>query len=59
MQRVRLNQKSFQLHAIEELPQGRDFSAGVGGVGALGDRHAQRVRVEAHLGNVDAVGRRP
>jgi len=51
MQRVRLHQQTVQFDAIQELPQGRDLAAAIGGVGALGDGHAQRVGVEAHLGN--------
>ncbi len=51
MQRVRLHQQTFQFHAVQELPQSRDLAAGVGGVGALGDGHAQRVGVETHLSN--------
>jgi hypothetical protein len=51
MQRVRLHQLPVQFHPIQELTQGRDLDAGVGGEGALGDRDAQRVGVETHLGN--------
>ena len=51
MQRVRLHQQTVQFHAIQELTQGRDLASGVGGVGALGDGHAQSIGVETHLGN--------
>ena len=51
MQRVRLHQQTFQFDSFQELPQGSDLAAGVGGVGALGDGHAQRVGVETHLSN--------
>ena len=59
MQRVGLHEKALELDAIQELTQGCDFTTGIGGVGALGDRHAQAVGIQAHLGDVDAVGRRP
>jgi hypothetical protein len=49
MQRVRLHQQSLELYPIEELPQGRDLTADIGGIGALGDHHAKAVRVETHL----------
>ena len=49
MQRIRLHQQSLELHPIEELTQGLDLTAGIGGVGALGDRDAQAVGVETHL----------
>jgi hypothetical protein len=51
MQRVRLHQQSLELHPIEELAQGLDLTAGISGVGALGDGHTQAVGVEAHLGD--------
>ena len=51
MQRVGLDQHPCEVHTVQELPQGTDLTAGVGGIGALGDRHAQRVRVEADLGD--------
>ena len=59
MQRIRLHQHSLELHPIQQLAEGRDLTAGIGGVGGLGNRHAQAVGIQAHLGNVDAVGRRP
>lgn len=40
MQRVSLDQQAAELDAIEEFAQGTDLTAGVGGVGALGDRHS-------------------
>ncbi len=46
MQRV---QQSLELHPIEKPSQGLDLTAGIGGVAALGDRHAQAVEVETHL----------
>jgi hypothetical protein len=51
MQRVRLHQQPLEIHAIQQLAQRRDLTAGIGGVGALGDGHTQAVGVEAHLGN--------
>jgi len=51
MQRVRLHQQALKLDAIQELAQGLDLAAVVGGVGALGDRYAQAVGVQAHLGD--------
>jgi hypothetical protein len=35
------------------------LAGGIGGIGGLGDRHAQRLGVQTHLGDVDAVGPRP
>jgi len=49
MQRVGLDQHPCQFHPIQELPQGTNLTAGVGGIGALGNRYAQRVGVEADL----------
>lgn len=43
MQRVGLHQQAVELDAIEELAQGRDLAAGIGGVGVLGDRHPKGV----------------
>ena len=59
MQRVRLHQNTRQIDALQQRPQGRCFAALVSGVGGLGDRHTQLLGIKAHLGNVDAVGRRP
>jgi len=51
MQRVGLHHQATTLHAIEQLPQGLDLAAAVGDVGALSDRDAEVVRIQAHLGN--------
>ena len=51
MQRVGLHQQAIELDTIEELAQDRDLAAGIGGVGVLGNRNAQRVGVQAHLGD--------
>ena len=51
MQRVGLHEQPLELHPMEELAQGLDLTAGIGGVGALGDRHAQAVGIKADLGN--------
>ena len=59
MQRIRLHQHSLQIDAIQQLPQRRDLTASVGGVGALGDGDTQPAGAEAHPGHVDEVGRRP
>lgn len=59
MQRVRLHNQSLKVHSIQQLPQRCDLTTGIGGVGVLSNRHAERLGIEAHLGNVDAVGRRP
>ena len=59
MQGVRLHQHPIELNTIQQLAQGLDFPAGISGIGALGDGHAEAVGIEAHLGDVDAVGRRP
>ena len=49
MQRVSLNQHTLKLHCLQQLAQGLDLATGIGGVGGLGNRHAQRLGVEAHL----------
>ena len=54
MQRVRLHKQSLKLHPIVELAQGSDLTAGIGGIYALGDRHAQAVGVGIHLS--DRIG---
>ena len=59
MQRVRQNQHPGQVHALQKLPQGSGLAASISGVGGLGDRHAERLGVKTHLGDEDAVGRRP
>ena len=51
MQRVGLQQHPLELHRLQQLAQGLDFAAGIGGVGGLGDRHTQALGVEAHLGD--------
>ena len=51
MQHVGLHQDPVKLHLLQQLAQGLDFAAGVGGIGGLGDRHAQRLGIEAHLSN--------
>ena len=51
MQRVSLHQQPTELHAIEQLPQSLDLAAAVGGVGALSDRDAEAVGIQAHLGD--------
>jgi len=35
------------------------LAAGIDGVGGLGDRHTQRLGIQTHVGDVEAVGRRP
>lgn len=59
MQRVSLNEHSLELDGLKQLAQGLNLTTGIGGVCGLGNRHAQRLGVEAYLGYVDAVGRRP
>ena len=49
MQSVGLHQNSIEFHRLQQLAQGLDFATGVGGIGGLGDRHAQRLGIEAHL----------
>jgi len=41
MQRVGLHQDPLELHRLQQLAQGLDFATGVGGIGGLGDRHAE------------------
>lgn len=49
MQRVSRYQQALELDLIQELKRGCDFSAGIGSMSALVDRHAKAVGVEAHL----------
>ena len=58
MQRIRLYQHPFQLHMLQQGTEGRDLSAFVGGVSALGDGDAKSVGIDAHLSDVDEIGRR-
>lgn len=51
MQRIGLHQQAIEINAIQQLAQGRDLAAGIGGVGVLGNHNAQRVGVQAHLGD--------
>ena len=51
MQRVRLHQQPLQFHAIEQLAQRCDLTAGISGIGALGNGHTQTVGIQAYLGN--------
>ena len=51
MQRVGLHQHTLKLYRLQQLAQGLDLATGIGGVGDLGDRQAQRLGVKAHLGN--------
>jgi|SanBayMetagenome_1026888.scaffolds.fasta_scaffold30204_2 hypothetical protein len=41
MQRVGLHQHTLKFDCLQQLAQGLDLTTGVGGVGRLGDRHAQ------------------
>ncbi len=41
MQRVGLHQHSLELDGFQQLAQRLDLTTGIGGVGGLGDRHAQ------------------
>ena len=51
MQRVGLHQQAVELDAIQQLAQGRDLAAGIGGVGVLGNGYPKGVGVQAHLGD--------
>ena len=51
MQRIGLNQQAIEINAIQQLAQDRVLAAGTGGVGVLGNHDAQRVGVQAHLGD--------
>jgi len=41
MQRVGLHQRTLKFDCLQQLAQGLDLTTGVGGVGRLGDSHAQ------------------
>ena len=49
MQRVGLHQHTLKFDCLQQLAQGLDLATGIGGVGGLGDCHAQALGVEAHL----------
>ena len=51
MQRISLHQQPIEINAIQQLAQGRDLAAGIGGVCVFGNHNAQRVGVQAHLGD--------
>ena len=51
IQRVGLHQQAVELDAIQQLAQGRDLAAGIGGVGVLGNGYPKGVGVQAHLGD--------
>ena len=51
MRRISLNGHSLELDGLQQLAQGLNLTTGIGGAGALGDRHAQRLGIETHLGN--------
>ena len=51
MQRVGLHHHPIELHPLQQLAQGLDYTACVSGVGGLGDRHVKRLGGEAHLGD--------
>jgi hypothetical protein len=59
MQRIHPEQHTCQFRPVQELPQSRDLTSGVGGVGALSNRRAEAVGLPVTFGNVDAVGQRP
>lgn len=59
VERIRLDQHTLKIQLAEELLEFRVLVSLVGRVAALSDGQAQRRRVQRHLGNVDAVGRRP
>jgi len=46
MQRVGLHQQDVELDTNQQLAQSHDLAAGIGGVGVLGNRNAQRVGVQ-------------
>ena len=41
MQRVSLNEHYLELDGLQQLAQGLNLTTGIGGIGGLGDRHAQ------------------
>ena len=49
MQRVGLHQHPFKFNCLQQPAQGLDLATGIGGVGGLGNRHTQRLGIEAHL----------
>jgi hypothetical protein len=54
MQSVCMNQQAIELDAIDELAQGRDLVAVIGGVGVMDDRYPKGVGVQAHLSDKNA-----
>ena len=59
MERVRLDQDTLEVQLAEELAQHCPLMVAGCGVAGLADRHTEGGRIQRHLGNVDAVGRRP
>lgn len=47
---------TLKFDCLQQPVPGLDLTTGIGGVGGLGDRQAQALGVEAHLGDVDEVG---
>ena len=51
VQRVGLNKHSLELDGLQQLAQSLNLTTGIAGVSRLGNRHAQRLGIEAHLSN--------
>lgn len=51
MQRFGLHQNTLKFDCLQQLTLGLDLTTGIGAVGGRGNRHAQALGVEAHLGN--------
>jgi hypothetical protein len=57
MQRIRLHQYPIELNRLQQLAQSLNLASGIGGVGALGDRHTKGLGVEAQLGKESRCAR--
>jgi hypothetical protein len=51
VQRIGLHQHTLQFNCLQQQAQGLDLATGIGGVGGLGNRRAQRLGAETHLGD--------
>ena len=59
MECVRLDENALEIQLAKQLPQHRPLVAFVGVIAGLGNRRPEHLGLKGHLGNVDAVGRRP
>jgi hypothetical protein len=56
---IRLDEHTLEIQLAKQLLEHSTFVILACGVAGLSDRHTQSSGVKRHLGDVDAVGRRP